>query len=68
MACMANMVKLCMSMKHITLCTPCIAFLLASHTCTFAIDHTEQGRVELPEPAPVEGVDHEQVQGKPWCI
>jgi hypothetical protein len=29
-----------------------------------AIDHTEQGRVEPPEPALVEGADYEQDQGK----
>jgi hypothetical protein len=29
------------------------------------IDHTEQGRVEPPEPAPIEGTDYEQDQGKP---
>jgi hypothetical protein len=33
-----------------------------------AIDHAEQGRVEPSEPAPVEGVDYEQDQGKPRCI
>jgi hypothetical protein len=57
-----------MIMHRIAPCTPCIAFMLASHTCTFAIDHTEQGRVEPPEPAPVEGADYEQDQGKPRCI
>jgi hypothetical protein len=36
------MVKLCMSMQHTTLFTPCIAFVLVSHTCTFAIDQMEQ--------------------------
>jgi hypothetical protein len=55
-------------MEHITLCTPYIAFMLVSHTCIFMIDHAEQGRVEPPEPAPVEGTDYEQDQGKPWCI
>jgi hypothetical protein len=60
--------ELCISMHLITLWTPCIAFVLASHTCTFAIDHAEQGRVEPPEAAPVEGADYEQDQGKPWCI
>jgi hypothetical protein len=38
--------------------------MLVSHTCTFVIDHTEQGRVELPELAPVEGIDYKQDQGK----
>jgi hypothetical protein len=54
------MVKLCISMHPIVHCTPCIAFILASHTCTFVIDHAEQGRVEPPEPAPVEGADYEE--------
>jgi hypothetical protein len=39
--------------------TPCVAYMLASHTCTFTIDHAEQGRVEPPEPAPVEAADYE---------
>jgi hypothetical protein len=39
--------------------------MLVTHACTFAIDHAEQGRVEPPEPAPVEGTDYEQDQGKP---
>jgi hypothetical protein len=47
---------------------PCIALTLASHTYTFVIDHVTQGRVEPPEPAPVEGADYEQDQGKPECI
>jgi hypothetical protein len=42
--------------------------MLVSHTYTFAIDHAEQERVETPEPAPVEGADYEQDQGKLWCI
>jgi hypothetical protein len=33
-----------------------------------AIDHAEQGRVETPELAPVEGADYEQDQDKPQCI
>jgi hypothetical protein len=33
-----------------------------------AIDHAEQGRMEPPEPAPVEGADYEQDQGKPRYI
>jgi hypothetical protein len=61
------MVKLCMSMKHTTLCTPCIAFILASHTCTFTIDHAEHGRVEPPKAAPVEDAEYEQDQDKPQC-
>jgi hypothetical protein len=35
-------------------CTPCIAFMLVAQTCTFAIDHVEQGRVEPLEPVLVE--------------
>jgi hypothetical protein len=42
--------------------------MLVAHTCMFAIDHVEQGRVEPPEPTPVDGTDHEQDQGKPQCI
>jgi hypothetical protein len=60
--------KLCISMHLITHCTPYIEFMLVAHTCIFAIDHVEQGRVEPPEPAPVEDADYEQDQGKPWCI
>jgi hypothetical protein len=60
--------KVCISMHLTTFSTPCIASMLASHTCTFAIDHAEQGRVEPPEPAPVETADHEQDQGKLRCI
>jgi hypothetical protein len=52
------MVKLCMIMQHSTLCTPCI----------FAVDHTEQGHEEPPEPAQVLGANYEQDQGKPRCI
>jgi hypothetical protein len=62
------MVKLCMSMYYTALCTPCIAFILVAHTCIIAIDPAEQGRVESPEPAPVEGADYEQDQGKPRWI
>jgi hypothetical protein len=29
--------KLCIIMQHTTLCTPCIAFILVSHTCIIAI-------------------------------
>jgi hypothetical protein len=53
------MVKLLMVMQHITLCTPCIAFILVSHTCIFAIDHAEHVHEELPEPAQVEGANYE---------
>jgi hypothetical protein len=59
---------LCMIMQHITLCTPCIAFILVSHTCIFALDHAEQGPEETPEPTQVEGVNPEQDQDKPRCI
>jgi hypothetical protein len=48
-----------MIMQYITLCTSCIAFILVSHTCIFAIDHAEPGREEPPEPAQVEGVNSE---------
>jgi hypothetical protein len=51
-----------------TLCTPCIAFMLVSHTCIVAIGPEEQGPEETPEPAPVEGSSYEQDQGKPRCI
>jgi hypothetical protein len=62
------MIKLCMIMQHSTLCTPCNAFMLASHACIFTIDHAEQGHEEPPEPAQVEGVISKQDQGKPQCI
>jgi hypothetical protein len=60
--------RLCMIMHRTTLCTPCIANMLVSHTCIFAIDHAEQGSEEQPEPAQVEGVDPEKDQGKSRCI
>jgi hypothetical protein len=56
--------KLCLMMQHVTLCTPCIAFMLVSHMCIFAICHTEQRPEEMPEPAQVEGVNPEEDQGK----
>jgi hypothetical protein len=62
------MVKLIMIMHHVTLCTPCITFMLVSHTYIFAIDHAEQGHEEPPEPSQVEGANSEQYQGKPRCI
>jgi hypothetical protein len=34
----------------------------------FVVNHMEQGREEPPKPAPVEGADYEQDQGKPHCI
>jgi hypothetical protein len=55
-------------MYLIILCTTCITFMLVAHGYTFAIDPAEQGRVEPPEPAPVETADYEQDQGKPRCI
>jgi hypothetical protein len=57
-----------MIMHLTTLCTPCIAFMLVSHMCIIVIGLEEQGHAEPPEPAPVEGGDYEQDQGKPWCI
>jgi hypothetical protein len=57
--------KLCIIMQHITLCTPCIAFILVSHTYIIAIGHVEQGPEETSETAPVEGGNYEQDQGKP---
>jgi hypothetical protein len=60
--------KLCMIMHLTTLCTPCIVFILVSHTCIFAVDHAEQEPKETPEPAQVEAGSHEQDQGKPQCI
>jgi hypothetical protein len=60
--------RLCMIMHLTTICTPCIAIMLVSHTCIFAIEHAEPGHEEPPEPAPVEGGDYEQDQDKPRCI
>jgi hypothetical protein len=60
--------KLCLIMQLAILCTPCIAFMLVSHTCVFAIGHAEQGLEETLEPAPVEGINPEQDQGKSRCI
>jgi hypothetical protein len=51
-----------------TLCTPCIVFMLVSHTCIIARGHEEQGPVETPELAPIEASSYEQDQGKPQCI
>jgi hypothetical protein len=62
------MLRMLMILHHNTLCTPCITVMLVAHTCTFAIDHVEQGRVEPPELAPVETADYKQDQGKPQCI
>jgi hypothetical protein len=51
------MVKLLMIMQHITLCIPCIAFMLLSFSSIFAIDHAEQGHEEPPKPGQVESAD-----------
>jgi hypothetical protein len=55
-------------MHYIALCTPCIALMLESYTCTFALDPTELEPKEQQEPAPVEDANPEQDQGKPQCI
>jgi hypothetical protein len=55
-------------MHHITLCTPCIALLLVSYTCAFALDPAEQGPEEPQEPVQAEETNPEQEQGKPRCI
>jgi hypothetical protein len=60
--------KLCIIMHLITLCTSCIAFMLAAHAYIFVIGLVEQGRVEPSEPALIEIADYEQDQGKPRCI
>jgi hypothetical protein len=60
--------RLCMIMHLTTLCTPGIAFMLVAHTCIIAIGYEEQGLKESPEPAPIKASNHEQDQGKPWCI
>jgi hypothetical protein len=56
--------KLCIIMQHTTLCTICIAFILVSHICIFAIDHAEPGREETSEPAIVEAGNYQQNQDK----
>jgi hypothetical protein len=68
MACKGYYGKLRVIIQHVTLCTPCIAFMLVSYTFIFAIDHTEQGHEELSEPAQVESVNTEQDRGMPRCI
>jgi hypothetical protein len=60
--------KLCIIMQHVTLCIPCIAFMLVSYSCIFVIGHAEQGPEETPEPAQAECVNPEQDQGMPGCI
>jgi hypothetical protein len=57
--------RMCIIIQHTTLCNPCIAIMLVSHTCILTIGHAEQGPEATPEPAPVEGVNLEQDQGKP---
>jgi hypothetical protein len=54
-----------MIMQHIALFTPCIAFILVSHTCVFAINPVEQELEELHEPAPAEEANPEQEQARP---
>jgi hypothetical protein len=55
-------------MHHIALYTPCITFLLVSHTYVFMIDPTEPVPQELQEPAPAEKANTEQEQGQLRCI
>jgi hypothetical protein len=55
-------------MHYIALCTPCIALMLESYTCTFTLGPTELEPKEQQEPAPVEDANPEQDQGKPQCI
>jgi hypothetical protein len=54
-----------MIMQHIILFTPCIIFMLVSHTCIFAIDHIEKGHEEQLEPVQVEDANTDQDQGNP---
>jgi hypothetical protein len=60
--------RLCMIMHLTTLGTSCIEFMIVSHTCIIVIGQAEQGPEETPEPAPVEGVNPAQDQGKLRCI
>jgi hypothetical protein len=60
--------RLCMIMHLPTLFTPCIVFMLVAHTCIIVICHEEQRLEEPSEPAAVKAGNHEQDQGKPWCI
>jgi hypothetical protein len=62
------MVKVLIIMQHIILCTPCIVFMLVSHTCIFVIEHAEQEPEEPPKPAHVEDINLEQEHGKAWGI
>jgi hypothetical protein len=65
---MVNMDRFHMVMHLTTLCTPCLAIILVSHTCIIVISHAEPGHEEPLEPAPVEGGNYEQDPGKPWYI
>jgi hypothetical protein len=56
------------SMHNTTPYTPCIALVLVTHTCIFAIDHAEHGLEEPLAPAPVEAGNPDQDQSKPRCI
>jgi hypothetical protein len=51
--------KLGTSMHHVTLYTPCIALVVLTYTCIFAIYHVEHRLEEPPTPAPVEAGEHE---------
>jgi hypothetical protein len=55
-------------MHYIALCTPCIAIMLESHSCTFALDPAEPVPKKQQEPAPIEDANPEQDQGKLRCI
>jgi hypothetical protein len=43
-------------------------FYLSVSSLCIVIDHVEQGREELSEPAPVKDTNPEQDQGKSWYI
>jgi hypothetical protein len=64
------MSKVLLIMHHITLCTPCIEFLLVSYTWTFTLDPAEQAPKESQEPVQVKELNPEedQEQGKSRCI
>jgi hypothetical protein len=58
-----------MIMQHIALCTPCIAFLLVSHTHIFVIYHTEPKFEEPTEHAQAEDLTKLALdQRKHQCI
>jgi hypothetical protein len=58
-----------MIMQHITLCTPCITFLLVSHTRIFVIDHPEPKFEEPTEQAQAEDLTKLALdQDKHQCI